>query len=57
LLAPLGVTLLVFAGHAARGAELACVLVGLVLMAVPISPFLRARLRRREARERGREPN
>lgn len=51
LLAPVGIALLVFGGDAARRVALACVLVGLVLMVVPISPFLRARLRRREARE------
>lgn len=49
LLAPVGVVLLVFGGSAVRGIALVCLFLGLLAMAVPISPFLRARVRRREA--------
>jgi hypothetical protein len=52
LLAPVGIALLAFGGNPLRAAALVCVFAGLVLMAVPISPFLRARIRRREAQER-----
>lgn len=51
LLAPVGVVLLVFGGGSLRAVALPCLLIGLVGMAVPISPVLRAKIRRREARK------
>lgn len=46
LLAPAGVVLLVFDNGAARGVGIALLVLALLGMAVPISPFLRARVRR-----------
>ena len=54
LLAPVGVVLLVFGGSAVRGIALVCLFLGLLAMAVPISPFLRARVR--QARSSGSSP-
>jgi hypothetical protein len=50
LLAPVGIGLLVFGSHDTRGVGIGLLLVALLVMAVPISPFLRARIRRREGR-------
>jgi hypothetical protein len=50
LLVPVAVVLLVVGSGATRGVGIALLVVGLLAMAVPISPFLRARVRRREAR-------
>lgn len=50
LLAPVGVVLLIMGSGAAHGVGIALLVVGLLAMAVPISPFLRARVRRRETR-------
>lgn len=56
LFAPAGVVLLMWGSGAARSVGIALLVVGLVVMAVPISPFLRARVRRREAdAERGQQ--
>lgn len=49
LLAPVGVVLLITGSGAAHGVGIALLVLGLLAMAVPISPFLRARVRRREA--------
>jgi hypothetical protein len=49
------VAVLVLAGGAGGAVRVVCVgllIVGLVVMAVPVSPFLRARVRRREGRTR-----
>jgi hypothetical protein len=48
VLPPVAIGLLVFGSGAARGAGIGLILLALVVMAVPISPFLRARVRRRE---------
>ena len=45
-----GVALLVWGNGSGHGVGIALLIVALLLMAVPISPFLRARVRRREAR-------
>lgn len=45
-----GIALLVWGKSAGHGVGIALLIVALLLMAVPISPFLRARVRRREAR-------
>lgn len=45
-----GIALLVWSKSAGHGVGIALLIVALLLMAVPISPFLRARVRRREAR-------
>jgi Zn-dependent protease with chaperone function len=45
-----GITLLMWGRGAEHGVGIALLIVALLLMAVPISPFLRARVRRREAR-------
>jgi len=50
LLAPVGVVLLIVGSGVAHGVGIALLVVGLFAMAVPISPLLRARVRRREAR-------
>jgi hypothetical protein len=50
LLAPVGVVLLIMGSGAAHGVGIALLVLGLLAMAVPISPFLRARVRRRDAR-------
>jgi hypothetical protein len=50
LLAPVGVVLLIVGSGAAHGVGIALLVLGLLAMAVPISPLLRARVRRREAR-------
>jgi len=49
LLVPVGVVLLIVGSGAAHGVGIASLLVGPLAMAVPISPFLKARVRRREA--------
>jgi hypothetical protein len=48
LLAPIGVGLLVFGRGGMRGVGIGLLLVALVVLAIPISPFMRARIRRRE---------
>jgi hypothetical protein len=45
-----GIALLVWCKGAGRGVGIALLIVALLVVAVPISPFLRARVRRREAR-------
>jgi Zn-dependent protease with chaperone function len=50
LLAPVGVVLLIVGSGAGHDVGIALLVLGLLAMAVPISPFLRARVRRREAR-------
>ena len=50
LLAPFGVVLLIWGSGAAHDVGIALLVVALFAMAVPISPFLRARVRRRESR-------
>jgi len=50
LLAPVGVVLLIMGSGAAHDVGIALLIFALLAMAVPISPFLRARVRRREAR-------
>jgi hypothetical protein len=50
LLVPVAIVLLIVGSGAAHGVGIALLVVGLLAMAVPISPFLRARVRRREAR-------
>jgi Zn-dependent protease with chaperone function len=45
-----GVALLVWGKGAGRGVGIALLIVALLVVAIPISPFLRARIRRREAR-------
>jgi len=47
ILAPVAVGLLVFGTSSIRGLGIGLLLVALVVMAVPISPFLRAKVRRR----------
>jgi hypothetical protein len=49
LLIPLGVVLLLAGSGATHGIGIALLVIGLLTMAVPISPLLRARVRRREA--------
>jgi hypothetical protein len=49
LLVPVGVVLLIVGGGAAHDVGIALLVVGLLAMAVPISPFFKARVRRREA--------
>jgi hypothetical protein len=49
LLAPIGVVLLIMGSGTAHGVGIALLVLGLLAMAVPISPFLRARVRRRKA--------
>lgn len=49
LLVPVGVVLLIVGSGAAHQVGIALLVVGLLTMAVPISPFLKARVRRREA--------
>jgi hypothetical protein len=49
LLIPLGVVLLLAGSGAIHGVGIALLVIGLLAMAVPISPLLRARVRRREA--------
>ncbi len=51
LLPPLAIGLLVFGTGDTRGVGIGLLLLALVVMAVPISPFLRARVRRRERRD------
>jgi hypothetical protein len=48
LVAPAGVLLLVFGGSSTRAVGIALLVAALVVMAVPVSPFLRARVRQRE---------
>ncbi|HEY0516965.1 MAG TPA: hypothetical protein VGD00_07575 [Solirubrobacteraceae bacterium] len=48
LLAAAGIFLLVFGGRGARTGAIVLLALGLLVTAVPVSPFLRARLRRRE---------
>ena len=48
LSAPAGIVLLVFGSHGVRGVGIGLLLLALVMAAVPISPILRARIRRRE---------
>jgi hypothetical protein len=50
LLAPIGVGLLVWGSGSAHSVGIVLLFLSLVTMAVPISPFLRARVRRREGR-------
>jgi hypothetical protein len=50
LLVPVGVVLLIVGSGAAHSVGVALLVVGLFAMAVPISPFLRLRVRRREDR-------
>lgn len=50
VLPPLAIGLLVFGAGSARGVGIGLLIVALGMMAVPISPFLRARVRRRERR-------
>jgi drug/metabolite transporter (DMT)-like permease len=50
LLALGGIALLVWGKGNGHGVGIALLIVALLLMAVPISPLLRARVRRREAR-------
>jgi hypothetical protein len=47
-LAPVAVGLVVFGSGATRAVGIGLLLAALVVMAVPISPFLRARVRRRQ---------
>jgi len=49
LLIPVGVVLLLAGSGATHGIGIALLVIGLLAMAVPISPFLRARVRRHEA--------
>ena len=51
LLIPVGVVLLLSGSGATHGIGIALLAIGLLTMAVPISPLLRARVRRREAQE------
>ena len=48
LLAPAGIGLVVWGDSSTRGAGIALLIVALLVTAVPVSPFLRARVRRRE---------
>jgi hypothetical protein len=50
LLAPLAIALLLFGPSGMRDVGIGLLLVALVVVAVPISPILRARIRRREQR-------
>jgi hypothetical protein len=50
LLAPVGIGLLVFGSHSTHAIGIGVLLLALLVMAVPISPFLRARIRRRESK-------
>ena len=49
LLAPAGVPLLAFGGRSTRTAGIVLLAAGVIVAVIPVSPFLRARLRRREA--------
>jgi hypothetical protein len=49
LLIPVGVVLLLAGSGATHGIGIALLVIGLLTMAVPISPLLRTRVRRREA--------
>jgi hypothetical protein len=49
LLIPAGVVLLLAGSGATHGVGIALLVIGLLAMAVPISPLLRARVRRRES--------
>ena len=49
LLIPAGVVLLLSGSGVTHGIGIALLVIGLLAMAIPISPFLRARVRRREA--------
>jgi hypothetical protein len=51
LLAPAAVVLLLFGGGSVRIVGIVLLLVALLVMAVPISPFMRARVHRRDARK------
>jgi hypothetical protein len=55
LLAPAAILLLVFGASSTRGVGIGLLLVALVTMAVPISPVLRARVRRRDERANDRK--
>jgi hypothetical protein len=55
LLPPVAIGFLVFGTSTTRAVGAGLLLLALVLMAVPISPFLRARVRRRAARASDRE--
>jgi hypothetical protein len=52
LLIPVGVVLLLAGNGATHGIGIALLAIGLLAMAVPISPLLRAKVRRREAQAR-----
>jgi uncharacterized membrane protein YdfJ with MMPL/SSD domain len=52
LLPPLAVGLLVFGGAGTRGVGVAVLVLALLTLAVPISPFLSSRARRRAGRHR-----
>lgn len=52
LLLPTGIGLVVFGSHSTRSVGIGVLLLALLVMAVPVSPFLRARIRRREERDR-----
>jgi cation transport ATPase len=47
-----GIPLVVFGRHGVRTAGIALLIVALLLMAIPISPFLRTRVRRRENQQK-----
>lgn len=47
-----GIPLVVYGRHGLRTAGIVLLLVALLIMAIPISPFLRARVRRREGQQR-----
>lgn len=53
-LAPAGVTILLSGGSSLRSVGIAMLVLGLVVMAVPISPILQARVRRRQRMSRSR---
>ncbi len=55
LLAPVAIGVLLFGSSGMRGLGIGLLLLGLVAAAVPISPFMRARVRRREQRAGDRE--
>jgi hypothetical protein len=50
ILPPTAIGLVVFGTRSTRGVGIGLLLLALLVMAVPISPFLRARVRRREER-------
>jgi Flp pilus assembly protein TadB len=56
LLAPAAVVLVLVGGGSLRIIGIVLLLVALLVMAVPISPFMRARVRRREARTGAGDP-